>query len=60
MNRIIPQKNLSGADAAMPYVVGKTAEEAKAALKSAGFAYRTVGSGETVDGPRPCRRRYRT
>ena len=41
-------EELSGADAAVPYVEGKTAEEAKAALKSAGFTYRTVGSGETV------------
>ena len=46
-------EELSGADAAVPYVVGKTAEEAKAALKSAGFTYRTVGSGETVTDQTP-------
>ena len=44
---------MSGADAAVPYVEGKTAEEAKAALKSAGFTYRTVGSGETVTDQTP-------
>ena len=46
-------EELSGADAAVPYVEGKTAEEAKAALKSAGFTYRTVGSGETVTDQTP-------
>ena len=46
-------EELSGADAAVPYVVGKTAEEAKAALRSAGFTYRTVGSGETVTDQTP-------
>ena len=44
---------LVGADATVPNVVGKTAEEAKAKLESVGFAYKTVGSGETVTDQTP-------
>ena len=42
-----------GADATVPNVVGKTAEEAKAKLESVGFAYKTVGSGDTVTDQTP-------
>ena len=44
---------LVGADATVPNVVGKTAEEAKAKLESVGFAYKTVGSGNTVTDQTP-------
>ena len=44
---------LVGADATVPKVVGKTAEEAKAKLESVGFAYKTVGSGDTVTDQTP-------
>ena len=44
---------LVGADATVPNVVGKTAEEAKAKLESVGFAYKTVGSGDTVTDQTP-------
>ena len=44
---------LAGADAAVPYVVGKSAADAKAALKAAGFACTTVGSGDTVTDQTP-------
>ena len=44
---------LMGADATVPNVVGKTAEEAKAKLESVGFAYKTVGSGDTVTDQTP-------
>ncbi len=44
---------LVGADATVPNVVGKTAEEAKAKLESVGFAYKTVGSGDTVTDQAP-------
>ena len=44
---------LVGADATVPNVVGKTAEEAKAKLESVGFAYKTVGSGDTVTAHTP-------
>ena len=37
----------------MPYVVGKSAADAKAALKAAGFACTTVGSGDTVTDQTP-------
>ena len=41
-------EEMAGADAAVPNVVGKTAADAKAVLEGAGFACKTVGSGETV------------
>ena len=44
---------LVGADATVPNVVGKTAEEAKAKLESVGFAYKTVGSSDTVTDQTP-------
>lgn len=44
---------LASADAAVPYVVGKSAAGAKAALKAAGFACTTVGSGDTVTDQTP-------
>ena len=44
---------LASADAAVPYVVGKSAADAKAALKAAGFACTTVGSGDTVTDQTP-------
>ncbi len=44
---------LVGADATVPNVVGKTAEEAKAKLESVGFAYKTVGNGDTVTDQTP-------
>ena len=44
---------LVGADATVPNVVGKTAEEAKAKLESVGFAYKTVGRGDTVTDQTP-------
>ena len=46
-------EELVGADAAVPYVVGETAENAKAKLASQGFTYRTVGSGDTVTDQTP-------
>ena len=46
-------EELVGADATVPNVVGKTAEEAKAKLESVGFAYKTVGSGDTVTDQTP-------
>ena len=46
-------EQLVGADATVPNVVGKTAEEAKAKLESVGFAYKTVGSGDTVTDQTP-------
>ncbi len=44
---------LVGADATVPNVVGKTAEEAKAKLESVGFVYKTVGNGDTVTDQTP-------
>ena len=44
---------LAGADAAVPYVTGKSAADAKAALTAAGFACTTVGSGDTVTDQTP-------
>ena len=44
---------LVGADATVPNVVGKTAAEAKEKLESVGFAYKTVGDGETVTDQTP-------
>ncbi len=46
-------EELAGADAAVPNVVGETAESAKARLEAAGFSCRTVGSGETVTDQTP-------
>ena len=46
-------EELAGADAAVPNVVGKTAADAKAVLESAGFACKSVGSGETVTDQTP-------
>ena len=44
---------LSSADAAVPNVVGETAENAKSRLEAAGFSCRTVGSGDTVTDQTP-------
>ena len=44
---------MAAADAAVPNVVGKTAADAKAVLEGAGFACKTVGSGETVTDQTP-------
>ncbi len=44
---------LSGADTAVPNVVGKSAADAKSRLEAAGFACRTVGSGDTVTDQTP-------
>ena len=46
-------EEMAGADAAVPNVVGKTAADAKAVLEGAGFACKTVGSGETVTDQSP-------
>ena len=46
-------EELVGADAAVPNVVGMSAADAKAKMDSAGFAYRTVGNGETVTDQTP-------
>ena len=46
-------EELSGADAAVPNVVGKTAADARAVLEGAGFSCKTVGSGETVTDQTP-------
>ncbi len=46
-------EDLAGADATVPNVVGKTAQEAKAKLESVGFASRTVGTGDTVTDQTP-------
>jgi len=44
---------LAGADAPMPYVVGKELTVAKSALQGQGFECRTVGTGSTVTGQVP-------
>ncbi len=44
---------LSSADAAVPNVVGETAENAKSRLEAACFSCRTVGSGDTVTDQTP-------
>ena len=46
-------EELAGADAAVPYVVGKSTADAKAALTAAGFTCTTVGSGDTVTDQTP-------
>lgn len=46
-------EELAGADTNVPNVVGATVENAKAKLKAAGFACRTVGSGDTVTDQTP-------
>lgn len=46
-------EEMSGADAAVPNVVGQTAADGKAKLENAGFACRTVGSGEMVTDQTP-------
>lgn len=46
-------EELVGADAAVPNVVGMSTADAKAKMDSAGFAYRTVGNGETVTDQTP-------
>ncbi len=46
-------EELSAADAAVPYVVGKTAAEAKETLTAAGFGCTTVGDGDTVTDQTP-------
>lgn len=44
---------LAGADAAVPNVVGQELETTRSKLENAGFAFRTVGSGETVTAQTP-------
>ena len=46
-------EQLVGADATVPNTVGKTAQEAKEKLDSVGFAYKTVGNGDTVTDQTP-------
>lgn len=46
-------EELVGADAAVPYVVGQTAEKAKETLAAAGFTCRTVGKGDKVTSQTP-------
>ena len=46
-------EQLVGADATVPNTVGKTAQEAKEKLEGVGFAYKTVGSGDTVTDQTP-------
>ena len=46
-------EQLVGADATVPNTVGKTAAEAKEKLDSVGFAYKTVGNGDTVTDQTP-------
>ena len=46
-------EQLVGADATVPNTVGKTAQEAKEKLDSVGFAYKTVGKGDTVTDQTP-------
>lgn len=46
-------EELAGLDAAVPNVVGQTAENAKTKLEAAGFSCRTVGDGETVTDQTP-------
>ena len=52
-------EELAGADAAVPYVVGKSAADAKAALTAAGFGCTLVGDGRYRDGSDPGRRCHR-
>ena len=46
-------EQLVGADATVPNTVGKTVQEAKEKLDSVGFAYKTVGNGDTVTDQTP-------
>ena len=46
-------EQLVGADATVPNTVGKTAQEAKEKLEGVGFAYKTVGKGDTVTDQTP-------
>ncbi|MDD3346624.1 penicillin-binding transpeptidase domain-containing protein [Oscillibacter sp.] len=46
-------EELVGADAAVPNVVGLSTADAKAKMESAGFACRTLGSGDTVTDQTP-------
>ena len=46
-------EDLAGADVAVPNTVGLTAAAAKEKLTSAGFACRTIGSGDTVTDQTP-------
>ncbi len=46
-------EDLAGADAAVPNTVGLTTAAAKEKLTSAGFACRTIGSGDTVTDQTP-------
>ncbi|SFP21371.1 stage V sporulation protein D (sporulation-specific penicillin-binding protein) [Oscillibacter sp. PC13] len=46
-------EELVGADTTVPNVVGKSLEDAKTRLTSAGFAYKTVGEGSTVTDQTP-------
>ena len=47
------EEELAKIDAAVPNVVGLAAEAAKTKLKNAGFAYRTVGDGNSVTDQTP-------
>jgi stage V sporulation protein D (sporulation-specific penicillin-binding protein) len=46
-------EELVGADTTVPNVVGKSLEDAKTRLTSAGFAYKTVGEGSAVTDQTP-------
>ncbi len=46
-------EELVGADAPVPNVVGMSVEEAAGKLESAGFAFKTVGDGDTVTDQTP-------
>ena len=46
-------EELANMDAAVPNVIGLTLEQAKAKMEKAGFAFRTVGTGETVTDQTP-------
>ena len=46
-------EELANMDAAVPNVIGLTVEQAKAKMEKAGFAFRTVGTGETVTDQTP-------
>ena len=46
-------EELANMDAAVPNVIGLTLEQAKTKMEKAGFAFRTVGTGETVTDQTP-------
>jgi stage V sporulation protein D (sporulation-specific penicillin-binding protein) len=47
------EEQMTSADTTIPNVVGKTLEDAKTRLDAAGFAYKTVGNGDTVTDQTP-------